>query len=542
MRKNDDGSYSGFLMQYHLSKQELQAFQNATKPEDIKNKISVYKINDININSNNKGNGYTYSENIGCIVVTYEVVPCTSDDQHTHPNQCALTGVDAPQIILMSVDDTHCIPSGNPGSSSSGSGTVPGGNQGGGSGSNTNNPPPNPYNTFIFDSFSDMYNICAEGDTNCEADRQINLQVQAYLLGIPPKTSMLASYTPILQTIKDYFKTHGNADDNLTDKLALTANWYKAQNNTNPDLALSNFKFAHWALIALLESDTQDYQNFFNRVNTLNDAIAQNPNLLLNIPCSELDDWKSVANHPVPQSIKDKLKNINNNTHWYQDDFTIQNLDYASGPGINMDLFPVRITNMPYKPGTNQKYTPAEFFDFFRRNINQFAETFTPLVNSSYGVNDTALWFSDNPLGALIHIEIPGDNGTVICSGYNSQAWVFTTIQAPLILDGIHPVSGNRLFGYFVDNNGFMYLYTRGVDRFTKSLGNFTLTFLAESFAFLKADELWKDMQTKLEKYINSPQNGGLANKLEAKTYRPAYAKVRNYLKNKAPLSSLGCN
>ena len=87
-----------------------------------------------------------------------------------------------------------------------------------------------------------------------------------------------------------------------------------------------------------------------------------------------------------------------------------------------------------------------------------------------------------------------------------------------------------------------MYIYTRGVDRFTKPLGSVAINYLAENYAFSKADELWKGMQSKLENYINSIQNGGLANKLEPKTYRPAYAKVKEYLKGQTPLSSLGCH
>lgn len=268
VRKNTDGNYSGLLMQYHLSKQELQTFQNYGNPEDIKGKISVYKINDINLSSKNAG-GYTYSEQIGCISVTYQVIPCASSDEHTNPNQCALTGVDAPQIILMSVDDTHCIPSGNPGGSSSGSGTIPGGNQGGGSGSSTNNPPANPYNTFIFDSFDDMYNPCASGDTNCEADRQLSLQVQAYLLSLSPTKSMLAAYNPILQTIKGYFKTHGSGDDTLTDRLILTANWFNAQDNANQDLTLSNFKFADWLLVYFLNQEQTTFDYFKNHPNDI---------------------------------------------------------------------------------------------------------------------------------------------------------------------------------------------------------------------------------------------------------------------------------
>ncbi|NML71869.1 hypothetical protein HHL23_19010 [Chryseobacterium sp. RP-3-3] len=543
VRKNIDGSYSGLLMQYHLSKQELQAFQNAGKPEDIKGKISVYKINDSNLNSKDSSGGYTYSEQIGCLVINYEVIPCTSSDQHTNPNQCALTGVDSPQIILMSVDDTHCNPSGNQGGSSSGSGTVSGGNQGG-SGSSTNNPPANPYNTFIFDSFDDMYNTCASGDAACEAERQLNLQVQAYLLSLSPTKSMLASYSPILQTIKGYFKTHGSADDTLTDRLALTANWFNAQNNTNPDLTLSNFKFAHWALIALLESDTQDFQNFFNRLNALNDAVAQNPNRLLDIPCSELDDWQTVAQHNVPQSVKEKLQNIKNQTSWWSN-WQITNLDDGASARINMDVFPVQINSLPNKPNSNQKYSPEEFFNFFRLNLNVFAEKFTPIVDSYYGINDTALWNSSNPLGALIHIEIPIDNGTVICSGFGPKAWVFSTIKAPMSMgyDGVHPVAGNRLFGYYVDpSNNTMYIFTRGVDRVSQvatsspNLANY----LISASAFLGADQLWKGMQDKLSKYIND--RGGNANKLPEKTYRPNYTKIRNFLKGTAPLSSLGCN
>ncbi|WP_418121723.1 hypothetical protein ACNFU2_11415 [Chryseobacterium sp. PTM-20240506] len=546
IRKKTDGSYSGFLIQYHLSKQEIQTFQNAAKPEDIKGKVSIYKINDLNVNSNNsnKGSGYTYSEYIGCLVVNYEVIPCVSSDHHTNPSQCELTGASAPQIIVMSVDDTHCVPSGTvPGGSNPG--TSPGGSNGGGSGGGgitgggNTTLPENLYNTFIFQNFGEAYNVCEANDVQCQENRQLNIQLQAYLLTLNPKVSMLSAYLYTFLTIKGYFKINGG-DAFLTEKLNQLAGWYRDPANASMS-GIEKDKFVSWALEFLIQNPDTSWEQLKTRLKDLDNALTQNPNLLVDIPCGELDDWKNVANHPIPQSIKDKLKSINSNTNWYQDEFTIQNLDLASGSNINMDLFPIRITNMPIKPGTNQKYTPSEFFDFFRKNINQFAESFTPIVNTSYGINDTALWFSNNPLGALIHIEIPGDNGTVICSGYNSQAWVFTTIQAPLHLDGLHPVSGNRLFGYFIDNNGFMYLYTRGVDRFTKPIGNATITYLTQNFAFSKADELWKGMQTKLENYINSPQNGGLANKLEPKTYRPAYAKIKNYLKNNAPISSLGC-
>ncbi|PWN58583.1 hypothetical protein [Chryseobacterium viscerum] len=290
--------------------------------------------------------------------------------------------------------------------------------------------------------------------------------------------------------------------------------------------------------------DTVNPEQIFSRQKDLNDALLQNSNLLLDIPCGELDNWKTVAQHNIPQSVKDKLQNIKNQTSWWSN-WQITDLDDAAGANINMDLFPIQINSMPNKPNSTQKYTPEEFFNFFRLNLNLFAEKFTPIVDGYYGINDIALWNSSNPLGTLIHIEIPIDDGTVICSGFGPKAWVFSTIKAPMSMayDGIHPVAGNRLFGYYISpNDNTMYIYTRGVDRVSKiatdspNLANYII----ENSAFFGADQLWKGMQDKLSKYINA--RGGSANKLPEKTYRPNYTKVKDYLKGKAPLSSLGCN
>ncbi|WP_241280135.1 hypothetical protein [Chryseobacterium cucumeris] len=290
--------------------------------------------------------------------------------------------------------------------------------------------------------------------------------------------------------------------------------------------------------------DTLNIEQIFTRIKDLNDAVLQNSNLLLDIPCSELDDWQTVAQHNVPQSVKDKLQNIKNQTSWWSN-WQITDLDDGASAKINMDVFPIQINSLPNKPNSTQKYTPEEFFNFFRLNLNLFAEKFTPIVDNYYGINDTFLWNSSNPLGALIHIEIPIDNGTVICSGFGPKAWVFSTIKAPMSMgyDGIHPVAGNRLFGYYVNpSDNTMYIYTRGVDRVSQVATNSPnlANYLIETSAFFGADQLWKGMQDKLSKYIND--RGGNASKLPEKTYRPNYTKIRNYLKGKAPLSSLGCN
>ena len=66
-------------------------------------------------------------------------------------------------------------------------------------------------------------------------------------------------------------------------------------------------------------------------------------------------------------------------------------------------------------------------------------------------------------LGSLIHIDITPDDGTVICSGFSTNTWIFSTIKAPIWLvlrDGIHPVSGNRAFSYYMEGST-MYIYTK---------------------------------------------------------------------------------
>ena len=72
----------------------------------------------------------------------------------------------------------------------------------------------------------------------------------------------------------------------------------------------------------------------------------------------------------------------------------------------------------------------------------------------------------------------------------NSDYWVFTTIKSPW--DGTHPVSGNRLFGYEIDSDNNMILYTRGVDRVNLPFFNYLDTL--NNPAYKGADKLWESL------------------------------------------------
>ena len=553
LRKNADNTFSGALMQYNFTKSELESYVKGTLT-NFSNKIKTYTIKNLSISART-----TVSVWEDCWEFVYEEHRCTAGGNHAYGSSCSAApgSAQAAQPSTLVAAYNHCEEEGG---GSTGGGSSPGGSTGSGPGSGvpvtggsggggviSGTSPSNPYNTFIFTSFDDMFMLCAEGDTQCHANIDFNKNVQVFLYSLGIRTSELAAYTPNLNLIKSYFATNGfgsSEQEFLKERLQIVSNWFKLQDKSTPEKLLHKCKISNWVLNILMENDTTDIHNFFNRVNILDAYVDQNPNILLNIPCSQLPFWQDVATHQVPQNVINKIQNIKNQTSYY-DNWELTDLEDGLGARVNMDLFPVKIKSLPNKPGTTQKYTAAEFFEFFRKNINLFAEKFSPIVDSYYGINDTALWNSTNPLGSLIHIDITGDDGTVVCSGVSSNAWVFTTVKAPLSwgYDGVHPVAGNRFFSYYTDpNDGSITIYTRGVDRVSHNYSDNSviLNYSIESLAFSGADNLWYNMQDKLSKHVKN--NGGQAEIVNSVKYRPNYNKIKNYLKGNAPLSSLGCN
>src|SRR5699024_10523399 len=197
----------------------------------------------------------------------------------------------------------------------------------------------------------------------------------------------------------------------------------------------------------------------------------------------------------------------------------------ATGANVNMDLFPVKMAQLPNKPAAyypnanGEQFTPEEFLRFVRTHLNIFTKdengnplsTFTPI-----NTDEQILWNSNKPLTAVIHIDIPLNDGSVICSKYNDTEWYFTTLTAPFPVeeDGTHPVSGNRAFGIKTNNDGSYSIYTRGVDRMRYR----SLEFLAELNPFMDspfdpADNLWNAFQERLVDFINDNSFPGNASK-----------------------------
>ncbi len=285
----------------------------------------------------------------------------------------------------------------------------------------------------------------------------------------------------------------------------------------------------------------------------LKTQLKATPSLLLNIPCSEIPKWQALISLQIPTSVKNKITTLDNQS--MLTDYKIQYLEHASGAAINLDYFPVTINSLPINPTIGIQFTPTEFLNYVRLNINSFIDTslsnFSPTTLNT-GYNEAQIWNSTNPLGALIHIDIPfpAGDGSVVCSESNNNHWIFTTIEVPWKptnsnADGIHPVSGNREFGLTQNPNGTYTFYTRGVDRMTDGIesiigqnGNILL-----GSPFDNPDLLWNSLKTKIFNFVQN--NNGSAQPLSSSPnviWRPDWYKVRQVLRGEIPISDLGCN
>lgn len=339
---------------------------------------------------------------------------------------------------------------------------------------------------------------------------------------------------------------------------------YQIDNNWSPE----SYEFANWArnyrfdypdtswndvkgLSDYLKNSTDPLKKeIAGKWLNIKKELASNPTFLLKVPCLEIPKWKELIKFSPPQSVKDKIQKLDNQS--LLTNYNIQYLEHASGAAINLDYFPVTINSLPKNPATGIKFTPTQFLNYVRLNINNFVDTnisrFSPTTLTT-GYNESQIWNSSNPLGAIIHIDIPQPAGdaSVICSVSDSNHWVFTTIEVPYGIfqgqDGIHPVSGNREFGLIQNSNGTYTFYTRGVDRMTdgfESSASENSTIFVDPFA--NPDKLWNSLKTKVANFVQN--NGGSSvtpTTSQNVIWRPDWYKVRQVLRGEIPISDLGC-
>lgn len=126
--------------------------------------------------------------------------------------------------------------------------------------------------------------------------------------------------------------------------------------------------------------------------------------------------------------------------------------------------------------------------------------------------------------------------------------WIFATLETlwdiASSLDGTHPVSGNRQFGYTQNTDGSYTFYTRGVDKFEDDAITLETAHYMTGFIniFAGADSLWESFQEKINDFVNDPANGGEGQIGEQSINRPQWNHVEDVLLGRRPISDLGCD
>ncbi|WP_430409315.1 hypothetical protein [Kordia sp.] len=325
------------------------------------------------------------------------------------------------------------------------------------------------------------------------------------------------------------------------------------RDNRNLSLAISNYiqnvgcndsskDFIENAIEAMMEEPSLTFEKYIRE--RVEEKLEERPFGLIEAPCSELVKWQALAMHNPPVSVTNRVHAIDNQDLTFFTDYAIQTIENAEGHLVNMDYFPVEITSFPINPSTSLPYTPEEFLTYFRLNINSFIDNtwavFEPVVyqNGSFSIDDTDLWNSNNPMTALLTLDIPVDEGTVIVSDYSDSNFTVITLETPW--DSEHPVSGVRDFGFTQNSWGSYVFYTRAVDRMADAIDYVVANSpIPNDVAFFGSDALWNSFQEKLTAFVNL--NGGTAQINNKESYRPIWEKIKKVLRGEISIDELDC-
>ena len=260
LRKNNDSTFSGILLQYNLTAQEKESIKQG-KEVDLKSKIKIFEIDKIKINVNSR----LQTDVVGCYEITWQTGYCKSGEHESgNDSECVVGGAPSPSIISI-VDLCAGTDTQQDTSYSSGGDTALGGSpsSGGGGSTSTTNPDLS-FNTFIFSSFDDQLQVCPTGDAQCIDNWQFNLSLQQYLQSLNFRVSGLSSYTPTLLTIRTYFLEQGLGDVEMsfmTDKLTFFSNWFNSTSTQNISSTQKN-EFVNWGLNFFIQNPNTTKEQF----------------------------------------------------------------------------------------------------------------------------------------------------------------------------------------------------------------------------------------------------------------------------------------
>jgi hypothetical protein len=209
--------------------------------------------------------------------------------------------------------------------------------------------------------------------------------------------------------------------------------------------------------------------------------------------------WQDLISLRPPVSVQQKILKKKWGADWF-----FHRIEKGVGP-VNLDYYPVQVSRLP------PNFASADLFlRHIRLNINDFIDTRLTKF-SAYNKDENKLWLSNNPLGAILHlnfyVRLVGvsanvDEGAVVVSDYKPNYWRVSTIWTAM--EGGHPISGNREWGYCSTQGGGYIFYTKAADRLTR-----TWALPAKDMAYAAQHRLWVSFQQGILNYVN--RNGGQA-------------------------------
>ncbi len=230
--------------------------------------------------------------------------------------------------------------------------------------------------------------------------------------------------------------------------------------------------------------------------------------------------WKDLLLYKVPDTIVQQLRKRNMYVQY------AHNQSYSGD--LNTDFYSVRILQYPTINGVQMN--AQSLIRFIRLNINVFVDTSYCDFQPYNAAIDAPLWKSDNPLGAVLKLDIKGpDNAAVVVSWVGKYGWQFSTIYAPDT--GKHPVSGQREF-YIINkpSDGKAPMFAiKGLDAMSTGVAGLGFPILG-AWGFAQGDALWKSMQARVLYFIN--KYGGKAIKDETYSERVEWRFVYRQYKN----------
>jgi hypothetical protein len=255
--------------------------------------------------------------------------------------------------------------------------------------------------------------------------------------------------------------------------------------------------------------------------------VELDPYALLDVPCSQILKWVTLAQLAIPSSVSARLA-----TEPALSDFwtnaRIQTLQSAAGPVINLDYYAVTVPIADIPNGLSVH----GYLNYVRTNINAYVPPPTQFNYYPGLAGEEQRWLGNNPLGTVFSIRLASvEDGSVVTTSYASDHWTFSTVETKA--DRTHPVSGNREFGAVDNGNGTATFYTRGVDRISNAFNSFLD--MAGLSIYERGAQVWRGMQNRMKIEL------GASAVVDSMSYRPKYDSISAVLAGRAPASSLRC-